>query len=63
MIAREGDQLVINGRHVGDGTKVGTIVRLRHQDGTPPYEVEWADGRTGLFFPGPEAHVVPGHDR
>ncbi|GAA4602849.1 hypothetical protein BJY16_004394 [Actinoplanes octamycinicus] len=59
MIAHEGDRIVVNGRHVGDGDRVGTIVRLHHQDGTPPYEVRWSDGHTGLVFPGPEAHVIP----
>ncbi|MEV6305323.1 DUF1918 domain-containing protein [Actinoplanes sp. NPDC051861] len=60
MIAQVGDRLVVKGKHVGDGNKVGTITRLRHQDGTPPYEVRWEDGHEGLIFPGPETHVV--HD-
>jgi hypothetical protein len=59
MIAHEGDHIVVNGKHVGDTGKTGTIVGLRHPDGTPPYEVQWSDGHTGLIYPGPEAHVVP----
>jgi hypothetical protein len=57
MIAQVGDRLVVKGKHVGDGNKVGVITRLRHEDGTPPYEVRWEDGHTGLIFPGPETHV------
>jgi hypothetical protein len=60
MIAKVGDQLVVEGHHVGDPRRVGVIIAVRHPDGTPPYEVRWADsGHEALVFPGPEAHVVP----
>ena len=58
MIAHVGDRLVIKGAHVGDPTRIGVITALRHQDGTPPYEVRWLDNdHEALVFPGPEAHV------
>ncbi|GAB1692680.1 DUF1918 domain-containing protein [Krasilnikovia sp. M28-CT-15] len=60
MFARIGDRLVLKGVHVGDASRVGVITAIRHSDGTPPYEVRWLDdGRAGLVFPGPEAHVEP----
>jgi hypothetical protein len=38
--------------------RVGVIVGLHHQDGTPPYDVRWLDtGRETLVFPGSEGHV------
>ena len=60
MIAHVGDRIVLNGTHVGDATRVGVVMALRHPDGTPPYEVRWLDnGHVGLIFPGPEARVEP----
>lgn len=58
MRAQLGDRLVLEGTHVGDPRRVGTIVGLRHPDGSPPYEVRWLDhGREALVFPGPDARV------
>jgi len=58
MIAGIGDRIVVSGTHVGDAVRVGVITALRHDDGTPPYEVRWLDdGHTGLIFPGPETHI------
>jgi len=58
MFAEKGDRLVIPGRHVGEPTRDGEILEVRHADGTPPYVVQWSDtGHTGLVFPGPDAHV------
>jgi hypothetical protein len=60
MIAQVGDQLVMEGKHVGDVRRIGVITAVRHPDGTPPYEVRWLDdGHTALVFPGPEAHIQP----
>jgi hypothetical protein len=36
------------------------VIGLRHEDGTPPYEVRWLDdGHEALIFPGPEARIEP----
>lgn len=60
MIAKVGDRLVVEGVHVGDTRRIGVIIAVRHQDGTPPYEVRWLDsGHEALVFPGPEARVEP----
>ena len=60
MIGHVGDRIVVKGKHVGDGNRGGVITQLRHEDGTPPYEVRWDDGHTGLIFPGPETHLEAG---
>jgi hypothetical protein len=53
-----GDRLVLEGTHVGDPRRVGVIMEVRHDDGTPPYLVKWLDsGHEALVFPGPDAHV------
>ncbi|MEU7872129.1 DUF1918 domain-containing protein [Dactylosporangium sp. NPDC049140] len=57
MNANVGDQIVLEGNHVGDARRVGVIVEIGHGDGTPPYTVEWEDGRRTVVFPGPDARI------
>lgn len=60
MRAHVGDRLVVEGVHVGVPRRVGVIVAVRHEDGTPPYDVRWLDtGRESVVFPGAEAHIEP----
>ena len=60
MKAHVGDRLVLEGTHVGDARRVGIVMELRHEDGTPPYVVRWLDdGHEALVFPGPDARVEP----
>ncbi|MBB1262117.1 pyridoxamine 5'-phosphate oxidase family protein [Streptomyces alkaliterrae] len=58
MRAHLGDQLVIKSQRAGEPGRDGEIIGLRHDDGTPPYDVRWSDtGDVTLVFPGPDAHV------
>ncbi|MFI9809195.1 pyridoxamine 5'-phosphate oxidase family protein [Streptomyces sp. NPDC052301] len=58
MRAHLGDQLVIESPATGGARRDGEIVGLRHEDGTPPYDVRWSDtDEVTLVFPGPDAHV------
>lgn len=58
MIAHIGDRLVLEGTHVGDARRVAVITGLRHDDGSPPYQVRWLDSnRTTVIFPGAQAHI------
>lgn len=60
MKASVGDRIVVASNRVERPVRDGRIVECRHEDGSPPYVVEWADtGQTGLFFPGPDAQVQP----
>ncbi|MEU8238987.1 DUF1918 domain-containing protein [Actinoplanes missouriensis] len=62
MYAHIGDRIVVAGLHIDDERRVGIITAVGHDDGSPPYHVHWlSDGRTTLFYPGPETHIVPGH--
>jgi hypothetical protein len=63
MKAKVGDRLILEGNHVGDPRRLGTITELRHQDGTPPYLVRWEDGHEGLVFPGSDGHIEEPRDR
>lgn len=58
MKARVGDRLVLASSVVDGTVRDGRVVELRHEDGSPPYLVEWLDtGERTLVFPGPDAHV------
>lgn len=58
MKASVGDRLVMASSVVDGPVRDGRVVRLRHEDGSPPYLVQWSDtGEETLVFPGPDAHV------
>ncbi len=58
MEARIGDRVVVRGRRIGQTEREGEILEVRGERGEPPYVVRWtADGREGLFFPGPDTSV------
>jgi len=58
MKASVGDRIVIASNRLDRPLRDGRVVECRHEDGSPPYVVEWSDtGQTALFFPGPDAHV------
>jgi uncharacterized protein DUF1918 len=60
MKAIVGDRLVLEGTHVGDRRRVGVITAVRHEDGSPPYDVRWLDdGHEALVFPGPDSRIEP----
>jgi hypothetical protein len=59
MKACVGDHLVVD---AGDpaGDRVGLVIGVQHEDGTPPYVIKWlSDGHVALVFPGPYARIVP----
>lgn len=58
MKAAIGDRIVVVSAHLGAQVREGRVVELRHDDGTPPYVVEWLDsGQRGLYYPGPDGRV------
>jgi hypothetical protein len=58
MRASVDDRIIIASNRVEAPVREGRVVECRHPDGSPPYVVQWSDtGQTGLFFPGPDAHV------
>lgn len=61
MRASVGDRYVLVSSTVGAQAREGTVVELRHEDGSPPFVVEWSDtGERTLVFPGPDAHLQGG---
>jgi hypothetical protein len=52
MKAKVGDQVIVESAQTGAPARTGTIVGLRHPDGTPPYVVRWSDtGDEVVYFP------------
>ena len=63
MRASVGDTIIVASSVVDGAVREGRVVEVRHPDGTPPFEVEWADtGERTLVFPGPDTRVVPAGD-
>jgi hypothetical protein len=59
MRAKPGDWLVVEITGTDHDVRRARIEEVRSADGTPPFLVRWLDtGRTGLVFPGPDAHVM-----
>lgn len=63
MQATKGDRIVIRSQHLGGPLRDAEVLDVAHEDGSPPYLVQWSDtGRETLFFPGPDAYIDrPGH--
>ncbi len=58
MKAQTGDRLIMKGTHVGDRQRVGVVIEIRGENGTPPYLVRWQDnGHETLCFPGADARI------
>jgi Domain of unknown function (DUF1918) len=64
--AHIGDEIVVDGSCLGDLSRKGEVLEVRDLGGVEHYRVRWDDGQEGLFYPGPEAHLVrlgAGRDR
>jgi hypothetical protein len=68
MKAHSGDRIILAASHIDQATRHGEVIEVRGKDGDPPYLIRWADGHTGLLYPGPGAilrlegegkHLVP----
>ena len=60
--AEVGDTLVIDGGGMGGLPRLGTIIAVTGQDGSPPYLVRWLTGEyESRVLPGPGAHVEKHH--
>jgi Domain of unknown function (DUF1918) len=54
--AAPGDRLIID----GDVRRVGEVIAVPHQDGSPPYVVKWQrSGHIALVSPDCYASIVP----
>lgn len=59
MHAEVGDEMVVDGGHVGEEPRKGLVLEVLGEPGHEHYLVRWDDnGHETIFFPGPDAHVV-----
>ena len=62
MKASVGDRIVTASGVVGGAVREGVVVGVRSPDGSPPFQVRWADtGEESLVFPGPDTVVHHGN--
>jgi Domain of unknown function (DUF1918) len=62
MHAEVGDDVVVRGRHVADGDRLGTILEVHGSNGEPPYLIRWKDGHQSLFTPSSDT-LIEHHPR
>jgi hypothetical protein len=55
MKAQPGDRIILAASHIDQATRHGEVIEVGGKDGDPPYLIRWADGHTGLLYPGPGA--------
>ena len=58
MKAATGDEIVVDGPHLGNLPRKGEVLEVLETGGVVHYRVRWDDGHEGLFYPGTDAHVV-----
>lgn len=58
MKAAVGDRIIQASGVVGGPVRDGMVVEVQHEDGSPPFLVEWAEsGERSLVYPGPDTMV------
>ena len=53
MKAQPGDRIILAASHLDQPTRHGEVIEVGNENGDPPYLIRWADGHTGLLYPGP----------
>jgi hypothetical protein len=59
MDAKSGDEIVVNRPRTGEEPRKGEILEVLDAGGVRHYRVRWDDGQEAIFYPGPDANVVP----
>jgi hypothetical protein len=59
MFAKVGDRILVRGHRTGQPDRRCVILKIDHENGEPPYVVQWDDSeRQDLYFPGSDATVI-----
>jgi hypothetical protein len=59
MHANTGDRIVIETGALDSRRRHGEVVEVIGQGEREHYRVRWQDGHESVFFPGPDARVLP----
>jgi hypothetical protein len=55
-----GDQIVIETTTLDTRPRRGEVIEVIGQGEREHYRVRWQDGHESVYFPGPDAHILPG---
>jgi hypothetical protein len=59
MQAATGDKIVIETQTLDTPKRQGEVVEVIGEGDNKHYRVRWQDGHESIYYPGPNAHVVP----
>ena len=59
MQANRGDRIVIETNTLDAARRSGEVVEVIGQGESEHYRVRWDDGHESVYFPGPDARVLP----
>ena len=59
MRAQAGDRITVETTTLDVPPRGGVVLEVLGSNDEPPYRVRWDDGHESVYFPGPDAHVVP----
>ncbi|MCZ7536817.1 MAG: DUF1918 domain-containing protein [Acidimicrobiia bacterium] len=51
MHASAGDEIVVDGPHLGDPRRSGEVLEVLDEGGAVHYRIRWDDGHESIFFP------------
>jgi Domain of unknown function (DUF1918) len=63
MHANRGDRIVIEITTLAARRRSGEVLEVLGRGGLEHYRVRWEDGHESVYFPGPDAHLLPGGTR
>lgn len=59
MQAEQGDRIVIETTTLDTQRRSGEVIEVIGQGDRRHYRIRWLDGHESVYFPGPDARVVP----
>lgn len=59
MRATTGDQIAIETTTLDTPRRRGEVVEVIGSGEREHYRVRWQDGHESVYFPGPDAHIIP----
>ena len=63
MHANRGDQIVVETTTLASARRRGKVLEMIGEGELEHYRVRWADGHESVYFPGPDARVLPAGPR
>ena len=58
MVGKVGDEIVVDGPHLGDLPRRGEVLEVRNTGDVVHYRVRWDDGTDCIYFPSSDARFV-----